>query len=945
MYVQEHEVRGVAARAASSVVMAGLWLACLVLAACSDGTWHLSTHNGEPGTGGATVGYGDAAGIVTVLPQVVGTTPGVLGYNLGHFATGSNAADWFRYSGAKAARVFVSASHIEPSDDLGTVGDGVTDLASFASRKAALRAHVVADATLSGSTYVAWSAIKPRYAVVDGTSNNTMAFDTAFAALRAQGVAILANITCSPSRFPLAGAADWPNAWEIWQHYYAQATYLGRTYDVARYGTFNEPNGWTPAITVEDWHLRMRIASDAIQAAIADVNTATGKSLVAQVFAPNTANGATKYDDYLAGDYWGQLAVQNRHLKLDGTTAPDWWNFHVYNYQKYSTLQYDTSTSSGYIDDQDALRAKILADTVGEAPLPIALTEFNSRTALSYDGRTNTADTPADYAALGASLVALANSDQLYLFKFGMTERTGTYPVGKNGTHYVDNASALRSYGGAASTAEVYRLFLKAAGAGRTRYATRGPVDVWSLATTSQGGQQAHVFVANKTTAAVGVDIDVVALGVPDGSSFVVEEVSTTCKGGVVRTGTVAAGRVPLATMPAESVWLVTLLPTVNTVTPVLAVADTMLADGTGSPGRTTTGGTVTSLQVRANGTVNGRRVALLRIPTSGLLGADTKAVLLSLRAATISQATNVQAHVYGLEDDSWSESSATFASLTSALKQGVGAGNEIVHNVVEDARVRTRMLGQLWVGSTTVGEKLLDVTNFVRAQADGFASFLVVQEHRWTASNHLGSGTGDTQVDGIRILSRENNGSQPRLLAYRSVVATAAPVFTPPAGTYTSAQSVAMASATPGASIRYTTNGTVPTATSGTLYTAPVAVASSQVLQAIAYASGYANSAVTSASYVLQLPPPAPTSLVASVPRQSGRIALSWRASTGATSYTVKRSTVSGGPYTVVASGLTGTSYTNTGLTSRTTYFYVVTAVNAFGESAPSNQASATAR
>ena len=63
-----------------------------------------------------------------------------------------------------------------------------------------------------------------------------------------------------------------------------------------------------------------------------------------------------------------------------------------------------------------------------------------------------------------------------------------------------------------------------------------------------------------------------------------------------------------------------------------------------------------------------------------------------------------------------------------------------------------------------------------------------------------------------------------------------------------------------------------------------------------------------------------------------------------GATSYTVKRSLTTGGPYTdFTQSGITGTSYIDTGLTNGTTYYYVVTASNASGESGNSNQASAT--
>ena len=82
-----------------------------------------------------------------------------------------------------------------------------------------------------------------------------------------------------------------------------------------------------------------------------------------------------------------------------------------------------------------------------------------------------------------------------------------------------------------------------------------------------------------------------------------------------------------------------------------------------------------------------------------------------------------------------------------------------------------------------------------------------------------------------------------------------AAPTFSPPAGTYTSAQSVTIATATSGATIRYTTDGTSPTATQGTLYTGAITVATTTSLRAIAYQSSRAASAVTSATYTLTLP------------------------------------------------------------------------------------------
>jgi cellulose 1,4-beta-cellobiosidase len=86
---------------------------------------------------------------------------------------------------------------------------------------------------------------------------------------------------------------------------------------------------------------------------------------------------------------------------------------------------------------------------------------------------------------------------------------------------------------------------------------------------------------------------------------------------------------------------------------------------------------------------------------------------------------------------------------------------------------------------------------------------------------------------------------------------------------------------------------------------------------------------------------PPAPTGLTATA--GSAQVALSWNATSGATGYNVKRSTTNGGPYSNVATNVTSPSFTNTGLTNGTTYYYVVTAVNASGESPVSTQASAT--
>lgn len=89
--------------------------------------------------------------------------------------------------------------------------------------------------------------------------------------------------------------------------------------------------------------------------------------------------------------------------------------------------------------------------------------------------------------------------------------------------------------------------------------------------------------------------------------------------------------------------------------------------------------------------------------------------------------------------------------------------------------------------------------------------------------------------------------------------------------------------------------------------------------------------------------PPAAIDDLVAAP--KSGKIDLVWTPVDGAVTYNVYRSLTPGGPYDLISSGWTCTycAYADFGLTNGVTYHYVVTGVNATGESPPSNEANGT--
>ena len=120
---------------------------------------------------------------------------------------------------------------------------------------------------------------------------------------------------------------------------------------------------------------------------------------------------------------------------------------------------------------------------------------------------------------------------------------------------------------------------------------------------------------------------------------------------------------------------------------------------------------------------------------------------------------------------------------------------------------------------------------------------------------------------------------------AYTINLTVATPTFTPAAGTYTSTQTVAISVSTPGATIHYTTNGTTPT-TSSPVYSAPITVSSTETVEALGTETGYAQSAIGSATYTITPPAAMPTFSPAAGTYTSTQTVTISDATTGATIY-----------------------------------------------------------
>ena len=105
--------------------------------------------------------------------------------------------------------------------------------------------------------------------------------------------------------------------------------------------------------------------------------------------------------------------------------------------------------------------------------------------------------------------------------------------------------------------------------------------------------------------------------------------------------------------------------------------------------------------------------------------------------------------------------------------------------------------------------------------------------------------------VNAIATQAGSSNSAVATAAYVINLPAAAAPAFSPASGTYTGAQTVTISTATPGATIYYTTDGTTPT-TSSSVYSGPITVSSSETLEAIAAETGYTQSAVATGKYTI---------------------------------------------------------------------------------------------
>lgn len=679
---------------------------------------------------------------VTVHATVAGNTPEIVGYNSGHFMPGSNTADFWRYSGVNGARVWPTPSVVEGTDDQAPWGDGVNSEATFIARRSALRLNPLS------TSYVNWPYIENRYENNPTSGANIINLKHAFSELRQLQINPLVAINRSNGGSfafdPPDTAAGWSDRWEHWQHFYIQAFYLARHFDVHRFQMYNEPN-LDDDLSIDEYIERLRFASDAVQAAVADVNRIYGKSLVAEVNAPVTAGSVNQYAT------WGADVMAN----MNNTIDPAFRLVHTYSYQQYNAS--GETFASNLNDIKDMVNA-----AANGLPMRFAITEFNVHTASTFNGMSHTLDTPSKSARMGSILARLANEqvDELYVFKFSQGPGTPAGTVKKNGTHYVDNGNAPYDIGGVTKGGEVVRLFAKGfagsldllpAVASRT-----GASDLRLTASYNAQQDRYYLFSANEGLDAHDVSVNLTNWNIEPGTRVIVEEVSADRHGEVSHVLTVPQNRIitlPGSGQAAQSVLLFSIPKSKSAYHLTLGATDDAMVKAGGNAASNY--GNSPNLYAKNEPTnPAARNVSFIKFDTGSIAASTVEQAILQVHGLNAGSASQVLAHVYGLTDDAWTESTINWTNAPNLADSTTTQLDDISENFIEGIGTTASFVGH-FTGTGTPRDLAIDVTSFVRNHPDQELTFLIAREVRFDGENV------DDDLTSLRLASKER-GTEP---------------------------------------------------------------------------------------------------------------------------------------------------------------------------------------
>mgnify|MGYP000205104434 CR=1 FL=1 len=268
---------------------------------------------------------------------------------------------------------------------------------------------------------------------------------------------------------------------------------------------------------------------------------------------------------------------------------------------------------------------------------------------------------------------------------------------------------------------------------------------------------------------------------------------------------------------------------------------------------------------------------------------------------------------------------------------------------VVKAIATQTQMLNST-VTSATVNYKVADITIAPASTAlDGTAQISMTTTTTGATIRYTTDGSTPTSVHGTVYTApiTPNGNISIKALAYRSsfqdsaisgkdyTVTAQAPIFSLAAGDYFSAQNLTLSVADGNLAMRYTTDGSDPTTTSGTVYTGPIPISATTQVRAVSFGAAYGGSSpIVSRSYNIW-PADTTVTFLLSQGYYLDRIVANWTSQAGALSYNLYRASSSNGVYTLLTN-TTGFTYSDSTATPGVRYYYKLSAVVAGGEARP---------
>lgn len=675
-------------------------------------------------------------------------TPAVLAYNLGHFFAGSNAADWWTYSGATGGRIFVSPAHIEgtrgqhrPAGDFEV--HGKDDFLAFRERLS----HNPTDPHL-----VHWERLVQRMVEVPLLSNNRIHVAHALEHFSKHSPDVLIQASMVPEIFPIENADDWNGKWRLWRSYFSMVYYYASKFGIQRFAMHNEPNHPHMFIEPEDWLVRAALCADAAARAIEVVNREQQSALQAKLFVPVTAGDI---GDPFTGPYvrYGRPILERWDLDFLGnrTGNPLYANYAV---QRYNATP--ENFGRGLLD----LKNKVAEDLPWHLPMPsFSITEFNVHHGRFFDTIEESLDTPEKFIHFAQILTHLmrAGLEEYYVFKFGLTAAMPgrQFLVHKNGMFHTDNEREPHNYGGPTRAAEAYRLFIQAFAPGRQLLKTQAlpaPEALDITAAIDPESDALWIFSVNPHPAPQPLNLDLQAWAHDREGSVIVSEVSAGKEGEIVLWETLASdGRLQLK-QPAQSVWLLRLPAAKKNSQWQEIQADTsvMVVD---DPAKQRNQAKTVALHV-ANplDPEQARAVAIYAFTLPEFAANELQTAVLTLAGmADGLDDQPAQAQVFIVEDAEWDPNSIQWSN-TPALRADVPRGHFIRHRVVDNASGSARVAGQINLSHREPQTIQLDLTRALQKNGGQRITLLIAQEPRWDVHPSEKEAKGDIQAHGIQL-------------------------------------------------------------------------------------------------------------------------------------------------------------------------------------------------